>query len=138
MRLRLKASGKSRRSGSKLHAVQTLREIRQLRCSRQRLDCVKLASAFESERLSDSFNRTPKDACKVQRGRTYKTLPCVSESKYFLQVLECGSPLVFCRFFILSRSAILAKKHPGAFPSSATGFLTCSIADFLIGMLQQV
>jgi len=56
--VRLNVSGKSRQSESKLHAVQTLARAPKLPDFAERLDCVKLASAFESERLSDSFNRT--------------------------------------------------------------------------------
>src|SRR5882672_2916260 len=55
--VRLKVSGKSRQSGSKLHAVQTLARAPKLPDFAERLDCVKLASAFESERLSDTLNR---------------------------------------------------------------------------------
>jgi len=56
--MRLKLSGKSRQSGSKLHAVQTRARAPKLPDFAERLDCVKLASAFESELLSDTFNRT--------------------------------------------------------------------------------
>jgi len=50
--IRLRVSGNSRQSGSKLHAVQTLARAPKLPDFAERLDCVKLASAFESERLS--------------------------------------------------------------------------------------
>src|SRR5882672_7774385 len=45
-------------SGSKLRALHTLRESWQLRCSRQRLECRKLASAL-THRMPDNARDSP-------------------------------------------------------------------------------
>jgi len=58
VRVRLRVSGKSRQSGSKLHELQTLARAPKPPDFAKRLECVKLASAFGSERLSATFNRT--------------------------------------------------------------------------------
>jgi len=57
VRVRLRVSGKSRQR-SKLHALQTLARAPKPPDFAKRLECVKLASAFGSERLSATFNRT--------------------------------------------------------------------------------